>query len=54
MSSPTNGHVFPVVIGATLAWKKLQKIPKKNHTSLNKNQIKPHFSLAATRREWLP
>jgi len=55
MSSPTNGQVlFPVVIGDTLAWKNLQKIPKKNHTSLNKNQISPHFSLAATRREWLP
>ncbi len=55
MSSPTSGQViFPVVMGDTLAWKKLQKIPKKNHTSLNRNQIKPHFSLAATRREWLP
>jgi len=55
MSSPTNGQVlFPAVIGDILAWKNLQKIPKKNHTSLNRNQINPHFSLAATRREWLP
>jgi hypothetical protein len=35
-------------------WKKPQKILKKNHTSLNRNQIRPHFNEPCTIRVWHP
>jgi len=54
-SKPRNGQFpHPPEIGDILKWKNLQKILKKNQTSLNKNQIRPHFNLLWTKREWCP
>lgn len=49
-SNPINGQTqFLLVKGEILTWKNLQNTLKKNHTSLNKNQISPHFNPLITK-----
>jgi len=49
-SNPIFGHIHaPLVRGDNLTWKNVQKTLKKNQTSLNKNQINPHFNPLCTR-----
>lgn len=50
ISNPINGQdQLLLVKGETLMWKNLQNTLKKNHTSLKRNQIKPHFNPLWTR-----
>jgi len=51
----TGGHTDPMNIdGDKLEWKKAQKKPEKNITSVTKNKIKPNFIPLCTTNVWWP
>ena len=52
---PVGGHTQPISwVGASLAWKKAQKNPKKKHTSDRINKIIPHRRPLITIVVWNP